>query len=123
MFWGPCIHWNTYLHTYVMVLNHAINTHLDADGIYISFNPDIGNPSGWSKPVMLIDAAAIRLAMKGAEEAGLGLQDVLDNGWYPQIIGTAQDPSAWRGKGKLGNCRSCTSTRLADHGETHPTSI
>ena len=90
MFWGPSIHWNTYLHTYVMVLNHAINTHLDADGIYISFNPDIGDPAGWSKPVMLIGGPAMRQAMAGAEEAGLGLQDVLNNGWYPQIIGTGR---------------------------------
>ena len=87
MFWGPCIHWNSYLEMYVMVLNHAINTHLDADGIYISFNRDIGNPAGWSQPTMLIDLAGIRKAMAGGEAA---LPDVLNNGWYPQIIGTAK---------------------------------
>ncbi len=87
MFWGPCIHWNRYLKMYVMVLNHAINTHLDADGIYISFNADIGNPQGWSKPRMLIDLPAIRKAMAGGESA---LQDVINNGWYPQVIGTAR---------------------------------
>jgi hypothetical protein len=87
MFWGPAIHWNTYLNLYVMVLNHAINTHLDADGIYISFNRDIGNPKGWSKPQMLLDLAGIRKATAGGEA---GLSDVMDNGWYPQIIGTAK---------------------------------
>lgn len=87
MFWGPSIHWNTYLRMYVMVLNHAINTHLDADGIYISFNRDLGDPRGWSKPAMLIDLAAIRQATAGGET---GLSDVLNNGWYPQIIGTAK---------------------------------
>ena len=87
MFWGPSIHWNTYLNMYVMVLNHAINTHLDADGIYISFNRDIGNPRGWSKPTMLIDLPGIRKATKGGEA---GLADVLNNGWYPQVIGTAK---------------------------------
>ena len=87
MFWGPSIHWNTYLNMYVMVLNHAINTHLDADGIYISFNRDIGNPEGWSKPQMLIDLAGIHQATAGGET---GLADVLNNGWYPEIIGTAK---------------------------------
>ena len=87
MFWGPSIHCNTYLKMYVMVLNHAINTHLDADGIYISFNRDVGDPTGWSKPVMLMDLATIHKATVGGEA---GLSDVLDNGWYPQVIGTAK---------------------------------
>ena len=85
MFWGPSIHWNKYLKIYVMVLNHAINTHLDADGIYISYNRDIGDPAGWSKPTMLINLDGIRQGTAGGET---GLSDVMDNGWYPQIIGT-----------------------------------
>jgi len=36
---------------------------------------------------MLIDLAGIRKAMAGGEAA---LPDVLNNGWYPQIIGTAK---------------------------------
>jgi len=87
MFWGPCIHWNTYLQMYVMVLNHAIDTRLNADGIYVSYNRDIGNPAGWTKPAMLIAVADVRKAMAGGEE---GLPDVMNNGWYPQIIGTAK---------------------------------
>ena len=87
MFWGPSIHWNTYLNMYVMVLNHAINTHLDADGIYISFNRDVGDPTGWSKPQMLIDLEGIHQGTAGGET---GLADVMNNGWYPEIIGTAK---------------------------------
>jgi len=87
MFWGPSIHWNTYLGMYVMVLNHAINTRLDADGIYISYNPEVGNPKGWSKPAMLIPLVDIRKAMAGGET---GLPDVMNNGWYPQVIGMAK---------------------------------
>jgi hypothetical protein len=87
MFWGPSIHWNTHLKMYVMVLNHAINTRLDADGIYISFNRDIGNPEGWSKPTMLINLADIRKATAGGESM---LADVMNNGWYPQVIGTGK---------------------------------
>jgi hypothetical protein len=36
MFWGPAMHWNNYLQMYVMVLNHAMDTKLTEDGIYIS---------------------------------------------------------------------------------------
>ena len=90
MFWGPSIHWNTYLKMYVMVLNHAINTRLDADGIYISFNRDVGDPEGWSQPQMLIDLAGIREGTAGGET---GLADVMNNGWYPEIIGTAKGES------------------------------
>ena len=87
MFWGPSIHWDTFLNMHVMVLNHAINTHLDADGIFISFNRGVGAPTGWSGPVMLIDLTGIRKATTGGEA---GLSEVFDNGWYPQIIGTAK---------------------------------
>jgi hypothetical protein len=87
MFWGPSIHWNTHLKMYVMVLNHAINTRLDADGIYISFNRDIGNPEGWSTPTMLINLADIRKATAGGESM---LAYVINNGWYPQVIGTGK---------------------------------
>lgn len=110
MFWGPSIHWNKYLKTYVMVLNHAINTHLDADGIYISCNRDIGDPTGWSEPTMLIDLDRIRQATAGGET---GLSDVMDNGWYPQIIGTEKgetDKLAGRtARLFLGACRTSRS--------------
>src|ERR1019366_6887158 len=33
MFWGPSIHWNTYLQEYVLVLNHAVDTRLKGGGI------------------------------------------------------------------------------------------
>ena len=36
---------------------------------------------------MLIDLPGIRKATKGGEA---GLADVLNNGWYPQVIGTAK---------------------------------
>lgn len=36
---------------------------------------------------MLIDLAGIRKATKGGEA---GLADVFNNGWYPQVIGTAK---------------------------------
>jgi hypothetical protein len=65
-FWGPSVHWNTYLKTYVMLLNRAIDPNFWQEGIYISFNKDLSNPQGWSKPV----------------------QARKDGSWYPLIVGT-----------------------------------
>ncbi|MFN7992450.1 MAG: hypothetical protein U0Q18_02550 [Bryobacteraceae bacterium] len=86
MFWGPSVHWNTHLGMYVMLLNHAIDTRLTGDGIYASFNRSLADPSGWSKPLIVLDAASVRLVMKGT---GLS-QTKMENGWYPQAIGTAR---------------------------------
>ena len=86
MFWGPAIHWNVYLNCFVMLLNHAMDTRLNADGIYISFNPDVGNPSGWSKPQRILDRAGIQVAMAGSNLS----TTKMTNGWYPQVIGTAK---------------------------------
>jgi hypothetical protein len=83
MFWGPAIHWNTYLNTYVMFLNHAVDTKLTQDGIFISFNPDVGNPAGWTKPRMILNRAEIQKAMAGADVS----PTKLENGWYPEVIG------------------------------------
>lgn len=84
MFWGPAIHWNTYLNTYVMFLNHAVDTKLTQDGIYISFNHDVGNPAGWTKPTMILDRQEIQKAMAGAKVS----PTKSENGWYPEVIGT-----------------------------------
>ena len=84
MFWGPAIHWNTYLRTYVMLLNHAIDTKLTQDGIFISFSHDVGNPAGWTKPQMILNRQEIQKAMAGAQAS----PTKLENGWYPEVIGT-----------------------------------
>lgn len=65
-FWGPSVHWNSYLRTYVVVMNKSINPSFGQDGIYITTNPRLDDPAGWSKPVKLLDTRE----------------------WYPQIIGT-----------------------------------
>ncbi len=83
MFWGPSIHWNTYLKMYVMVLNHAVDTRLKGDGVYISFNRHIGDPKGWSKPRMILDRAQIQKTTHGGSSDPFTLK----NGWYPEIIG------------------------------------
>jgi hypothetical protein len=52
-----------------MLLNHSCcSPGWPQEGIYLSQNPDVGNPLGWSAPVKVLNAY----------------------GWYPQIIG--EDP-------------------------------
>ena len=68
-FWGPSIHWNTALNQFVMLLNHSCcSTGWPQEGIYLSLNPDIANPFGWTSPVKIMDA----------------------DSWYPQVLG--EDP-------------------------------
>ncbi|MCJ7695655.1 MAG: hypothetical protein MUO40_09525, partial [Anaerolineaceae bacterium] len=70
-FWGPSIHWNTYLNTWVMLLNRAKDKDWAQEGIYISFNRDLSDPSGWTKPAKILDASELEKSK-----------------WYPQVIGT-----------------------------------
>jgi hypothetical protein len=70
-FWGPSVHWNTYLRTWVMLLNRAKDKDWAQEGIYISFNRDLSDPEGWTRPLKILDAAELEKSK-----------------WYPQIIGT-----------------------------------
>lgn len=66
-FWGPSIHWNTYLGAWVMLLNHSCcSTGFPQEGIYISYANHLGGPAAWSQPTKLLDST----------------------GWYPQVLGT-----------------------------------
>jgi hypothetical protein len=65
VFWGPAVHWNTHLNQYVMLLNRASSYEWKQEGIYISYNPRIDDPRGWTEPVKLLDGGR----------------------WYPQVIG------------------------------------
>ena len=64
-FWGPAVHWNVYLEQYVMLLNHARDTNWKQDGIYVSFNRRLDDPTGWSQPVKILSGGR----------------------WYPQVMG------------------------------------
>ena len=64
-FWGPSVHWNTYLEQYVMLLNHASNSEWRQEGIYVAFAKTLDNPMAWSTPQRLLS---------GGE-------------WYPQVMG------------------------------------
>ena len=65
--WGPSVHWNTYLESFVMLLNHSCcTTGFPEEGVYVSFAADLSNPDSWTKPKKILS----------------------DTGWYPQVIGT-----------------------------------
>ena len=64
-FWGPSVHWNTYLQMYVMLLSRASDTEYDQEGIYVSYSPSLDDPRLWSTPLKILDGG----------------------NWYPQVIG------------------------------------
>ncbi|MFN8526741.1 MAG: hypothetical protein U0821_26855 [Chloroflexota bacterium] len=64
-FWGPSIHWNRHLQTYVILLNRSFNVDWWQEGAYASFNRDLANPRGWTVP---------RRFKQGGD-------------WYTQVIG------------------------------------
>jgi len=66
VFWGPSIHWNTYLEQYVMLLNRARDDQFGQEAIYVSFSPTIADPAQWSAPARILSGGS----------------------WYPQVIGT-----------------------------------
>jgi hypothetical protein len=65
-YWGPSVHWNTYLEQYVMLLNHAVDSDWRQEGIYVAFAATLDEPAAWSTP---------RRLLAGGD-------------WYPQVIGT-----------------------------------
>jgi hypothetical protein len=68
-FWGPSVHWNTYLEQYVMLLNRAQDSSWTQEGIYIAYATDLSEPTSWSTPRRLLASGR----------------------WYPQVVG--QEPS------------------------------
>jgi hypothetical protein len=64
-FWGPSVHWNTFLERYVMLLNRARDGEFAQEGIYLSVAESLDDPTAWSTP-----------------------QRILSGGkWYPQVMG------------------------------------
>jgi len=61
-FWGPSVHWNTYLNSYVALLNHTEGEEWAQEGVYISFSRDLVR---WTEPTKILEV----------------------NDWYPQVLG------------------------------------
>lgn len=55
-FWGPSVHWNTFLNCYVMLLNRAKGEPgWSQEGVYVSFCTDLDRPETWSEPARILD--------------------------------------------------------------------
>jgi hypothetical protein len=78
VFWGPSIHWNTYLEAYVMLMNRAKDDRFGQDGVYISYSRTLSDPAQWSTPVKVLSGGS----------------------WYPQVIGTESGMGSDRLAGK-----------------------
>jgi hypothetical protein len=66
-FWGPSIHWNTYLQKYVVLMNRSCCVPgWPQEGVYLTVTSDISDPASWSAPVKILDYAD----------------------WYPWVLGT-----------------------------------
>jgi hypothetical protein len=64
-FWGPSVHWNTFLNKYVMLMTRARDSAFATEGIYVAYADRLEDPSGWSQPQRLLEGGA----------------------WYPQVMG------------------------------------
>jgi hypothetical protein len=64
------------LSTYVILLNRAIDGDWKQEGVYVTSNPDLGNPKAWATPTKILDREEIVSVPK------------MGAGWYPQIVGT-----------------------------------
>jgi hypothetical protein len=64
-YWGPSVHWNTFLNRYVMLMTRARDSAWTTEGIYIAYADRLDDPSAWSQPQRLVQGGA----------------------WYPQVMG------------------------------------
>lgn len=77
-FWGPSVHWNTYLNCYVMLLNRANGERWAQEGVYVSFCSDLSRPETWTTPRQILSRAEGDIADAGdyyAQVMGLDAGD------------------------------------------------
>jgi hypothetical protein len=75
-FWGAAIHWNSYLESYVILMNRACcSPRWPQEGVYVTFNDNLAAPQNWKVPERIIDGESIRN----------------NAGFYPQVIGYGED--------------------------------
>jgi hypothetical protein len=71
-FWGPSVHFNTALNSYVMLLNRACCApRWPQEGVYFAENIDLANPLAWTTPERILSARDINHSP----------------GYYVQVIG------------------------------------
>jgi hypothetical protein len=78
MFWGPSIHWNTYLQRYVILVNRLKNSNFDTEGGYISYSIDLAHPENWTQHEKVFD---VDPSYEGDPARW----------WYFQVVGNPED--------------------------------
>jgi hypothetical protein len=70
-FWGPSVHWNTYLGRYVMLLNRSCcSPGWPQEGIYVSYSGDLEKPEQWGSPQKIFEGGGWYPSVLGLEEGG-----------------------------------------------------
>jgi hypothetical protein len=82
IFWGPSVHWNTWLGCYVMLASRAVDTRMTGDGTWISWSSTPERPSSWSTPRQIIRREQIGRLTDGGRAC-----NATTHGWYPQVMG------------------------------------
>jgi hypothetical protein len=77
-FWGPSVHWNTYLGKYVMLLNRASDWEWKQEGVYAALGTALDDPTTWTAPVRVLSGGS----------------------WYPQVLGLEQGVGTDRQSGR-----------------------
>ena len=66
-YWGPSVHWNSYLNQYVALINHTVGGDYTQEGSYITFSHDLLT---WTQPQKVVDGGDWY-----AEFVGIGADD------------------------------------------------
>jgi hypothetical protein len=78
-FWGPSVHWNTYLQLYVMLLNRSKDSDWNQEGVYVSYAKQLDDPRLWSTPTKILNGGT----------------------WYPQVVGLEEGAGTDKVAGEL----------------------
>lgn len=87
-FWGPSIHWNTYLDCYVMLLNHGQGHNYRQEGIYICYNRDPARPDHWTTPKKILEGTPYEEHVGRGHSRELSAKEkIYIRKWYPAVQG------------------------------------
>jgi len=65
-YWGPSVHWNVDLNSFIVLMNRSGGDNYDPDGIYMTYTTALDSPLTWAQPKIVIEK---------------------DQGWYPEVVG------------------------------------
>ncbi len=88
IFWGPSVHWNSSLESFVILMSRAVDTRMRGDGTWMTCAERLDDPRTWSEPSRVVPPETIpRLTERGR------VCNATAYGWYPQVVGTSAGQS------------------------------